>query len=88
MDGVELYRTVYGEERAVQLWEDAFEHYRQEIAYYAQFRGDKAIGVRGPMQNDLQIIGLLSDMARITLGNDTLCAKAENLLTQYGARYE
>ena len=87
VDVVDLYRNVYGDERATQLWNDAFEHYRQEIAYLKRFNGDKATGVRSLLQADLQILGLLSDMARLSLGNEELAAQPEALLKQFGPYY-
>ena len=88
MDGIELYRKVYGDEAATELWQAAFEHYRQEVAYLQRFKGDKMAGVRSQLQGDLQIVGLLSDMAHISLGNDELAQQAENLLGQFGPMYQ
>ena len=87
VDGVGLFRDVYGEERAVQLWKDAFEHYRQEVAYLQRFSGDKMQGVRNTLHADLQIVGVLSDIARLTLNNTELAQQAENLLNQFGPYY-
>ncbi len=87
VDGVGLFRDVYGEERAIQLWKDAFEHYRQEVAYLQRFSGDKMQGVRNTLHADLQIVGVLSDIARLTLNNTELAQQAENLLNQFGPYY-
>ena len=87
VDGVDLYQKVYGEEAATQLWKDAFEYYRQEVTYLQRFSGDKMQGVRSMLQGDLQIVGLLSDMARLTLKNDDLAQEAEALLNQFGPYY-
>ncbi len=63
IDGVELYRNVFGKERAAQLWDAAFKRYIQEVSYLSRFQGDKAQGVRAMLRNDLQILGLLNDQA-------------------------
>jgi hypothetical protein len=87
VDVVDLFRKVYGDESALQLWKEAFKYYDEEVHYLLRFRGEKAQGVRGLLQNDAQILGLLSDMARITLGNEQLSEQAEQLLRQIGPYY-
>ena len=83
VDVVDLYKKVYGEEQALQLWNDVFRYYSDEIAYLRRFTGNKAQGVRGTLQSDMQIISLLGEMAQLTLRNDELAAQAEALLGQY-----
>ena len=83
VDVVDLYKQVYGEEKAVQLWNDVFRYYSEEIDYLRRFNGEKAQGVRSTLQNDMQIMALLGEMAQITLRNDELVAKAEAMLGQY-----
>ena len=60
---MQLYRNVFGKERAAQLWDAAFKRYSQEVSYLSRFQGDKAQGVRAMLRNDLQILGLLNDQA-------------------------
>ena len=83
VDVVGLYRNIYGEPQARELWQKAFDHYASELAYLSRFRGDKAAGVRGDIQNDLQIVSLLADQARHSLGADDLTAQATTLLESY-----
>ena len=83
VDVVDLYKKVYGVERATQLWNDVFDYYSAEINYLRRFNGDKAQGVRGTLQNDMQILALLGEMAQLTLQNDELAAKVESILGQY-----
>ena len=88
VDGIELYRKVYGEEAATRLWQQAFDHYSQEVGYLQRFRGDMARGVRSQLAADLQIVGLLKDMAHLSLENDDLAQQADALLRQAGPYYE
>ena len=83
VDVVDLYKQVYGEEQAIQLWNDVFRYYSEEINYLRRFSGEKAQGVRGMLQNDMQIMALLGEMAQMTLHNDELAAQAEAMLGQY-----
>ena len=88
VDVVALYRRLLGDEKATELWNEVFEYYRQEALYLQQFKGEKAAGVRSQLQgNDLQIIGLLGEMAEISLQNKELAAKANDLLQQFGPYY-
>ena len=85
VDVVELYRNLYGEERATELWKETFEQYRQMALYLQQFRGTKAAGVRSYLQGHvLQVIGVLSEIARNTLHNNELAVQAEDLMRQFG----
>ncbi|MCR4659766.1 MAG: DUF2723 domain-containing protein [Bacteroidales bacterium] len=86
LDVIRLYRELYGVERAREIWQQAYEYYCQDAAYYSQFRGTKAAGVRGEYQTSLQLLGLLSDMARRSLGDNELAAQVDSLLTTYGVR--
>ncbi len=83
VDVVGLYKQVYGDERATELWQKAFDYYDAELAYLTRFRGEKAQGVRGEIQNDLQIVSILNNQAQNTLGNQQLSAKAIELLESY-----
>ena len=87
VDVIDLYKQVYGPEEALQLWQAAYKHYQQEVSYLLRFSGDKMQGVRGLLQNDAQIVGLLGDMARRTLQQDDLAAQAEQLLMQISPYY-
>ena len=70
----------YGKERAAMLWDDIFEYYRQEIIYLAQFKGEKARGVRRQLTEDVQIVRQLMAYA-----NDA--SPSRNILSD-AARYD
>ena len=89
LNTIEMYKTLYGDEKATELWNDVYEYYRQEVLYLKQFKGSKAGGVRSRLQgNDLQIIGLLSEIASTVLNNRELADKAHDLLNQFGPYYD
>ena len=83
VDVVDLYKKVYGVEKAQELWDAAFKYYNEELSYLSTFRGDKVAGVRGEIQNDVQIMSLLSDVARRTLGDEGRAAEADGVLGRY-----
>ena len=87
VDVVELYKNIYGEAKARELWEDAYKYYNAEIDYLARFRGDKSAGVRGQLQSDLQIMSLLSDVAKRTLDDASMVQKAEDILGRFNNMY-
>ena len=80
VDVVDLYKKVYGEEKAVALWDSAFEYYSSEVGYLSRFRADKAAGVRGSLQGDLQILSLLADVADRTLADEARMKKVDAIL--------
>ena len=87
VDVVELYKNIYGEAEARELWQSAYKYYSAEIDYLARFRGDKAAGVRGQLQGDLQIVSLLSDVAKRTLQDESLVQQAEEILGRFNNMY-
>ncbi len=87
VDVVDLYKKVYGIEKAQELWDAAFKYYDDEVGYLSTFRGDKAAGVRGDLQNGLQILSLLADVARRTLGDDARAAQVDDILGRFNNMY-
>jgi hypothetical protein len=83
VDVVGLYKELYGDDKAAELWSEAFKFYESELAYLSRFRGEKAQGVRSEIQNDLQIVSLLSEQANRTLENQELAGQATALLESY-----
>ncbi len=83
VDVVNLYKEIYGIEKARTLWENAFKYYDQEISYLSQFKGEKAAGVRSALQSDLQFMSLLSDMADQDLNDDSLSARCKTILSAF-----
>ena len=87
VDVVELYKNIYGEDAAKQLWQDGYDHYSQEINYLARFKGKYSKGVRRTLESDLEIMTLLEDMAERTLGNEELTQKAASILDRFAIPY-
>ena len=83
VDIVELYKNVYGMDKARELWNDAFKYYDAELNYLARFRGDKVAGVRGQIQDDLQVMKILNDIARYTLEDASLVNQTNDILTRF-----
>ncbi|MBR4506020.1 MAG: DUF2723 domain-containing protein, partial [Bacteroidales bacterium] len=83
VDVVNLYKNIYGIEKATELWQAAFDYYNSEIAYLSGFKGEKAAGVRGELQNDLQIMSLLGEQAARTLQNADLAKQTESILSRF-----
>ena len=87
VDVVDLYNKVYGMDKAVELWDAAYKYYSEEINYLARFKGEKASGVRGELQSDLQIMTLLNDVAQHTLKNDEKVKQTEAVLSAFNPTY-
>ncbi len=87
IDVVDLYKNVYGVEKAKELWDAAFKYYNEEVDYLASFRGEKAAGVRSNLQNDLQILSLLSDVAKRTLDDNGRASQVEDLIGRFNNMY-
>ena len=87
VDVVELYKNIYGEAKARELWNAAFDFYSSEISYLARFRGDKAAGVRSELQGDVQILSLLGDVATRTLQDNLLAQQVKEIIAPYNSMY-
>lgn len=87
IDVIKLYMDIYGKERALALWDDAFTYYNQELTYFRQYRGNKASGVRYEVESDLQIIALLGGQARDILQDETRTQQAVDILTSYNRTF-
>ena len=83
VDVVELFNKVYGQDKARELWEACFKYYDEEIAYLSQFKGEKAAGVRGILQGDLQYMTLLADQASHVLNSPELAKQCNDILGRF-----
>ena len=89
VDVVDLYKRIYGQERAKEQWNKAFEHYSEQLAYLSRFTGEKAQGVRGELQYNLRIMRLLQDIAKNTLGDEEAVAQTGAVMAPFrGLMYE
>ena len=84
---VELYKRVYGVEKATEVWNDIFKYYSQDLAYVAQYANSKnrkySTGVTAQLREDCQILYTLSDIARKDLNNQELADMAASLMEPY-----
>ena len=83
VDVIDLYKNLYGEEEAIELWKSVFKYYDEEIRYLASFPKKKAVSVRGKLQDDLQIMALLGERAEHTLQNNDLAQLADEVLSGF-----
>ena len=81
---IPLFKSVYGPEKATELWNDIFDYYAQDLAYYAQFTGSKADGVKAVREEAISIIYTLGHEARFNMNNAALQEKSMKLLSLYG----
>lgn len=88
VDVIGIFKTVYGEEAAKDMWKKVFEFYRDEINYLSRFSGEKAVGVRGRISSDVEIVGVLFNMARMTLADNDLAQMAANILSTYDPNFK
>lgn len=73
-----------GSHLAEELWNDVFDYYAQTLTYLQQFPSDKRSGVDGDLQEAMQIIYHLSDLAKQEVKNDQLSNKALDFLKSHG----
>ncbi len=84
---VEIYQAVYGKEKAVEMWNDIFTHYDQEVKYLVQYASSKKKelfrGVTNRFVEDIQILHALSMQAKDVLHDEALFAQATNAYKPY-----
>ncbi len=85
IDVVAMYKDLYGQERAKQQWQKAFDYFSQMVSYLSRFQGDKAQGARSELQYNLRILVLLRDIAKDTLADSAALQEAEAALAPFRA---
>jgi hypothetical protein len=85
IDVVAMYKELYGQERAKQQWQKAFDYYSQMVSYLGRFQGEKAQGARSELQYNLRILVLLRDLAKDTLADSAALQDAEAALAPFRA---
>lgn len=85
IDVVAMYKDLYGQERAKQQWQKAFDYYSQMVSYLGRFQGEKAQGARSELQYNLRILVLLRDIAKDTLADSAALQEAEAALAPFRA---
>ena len=83
IDVVSLYKKLFGEKKAREQWDKAFNHYSQQIVYLSRFQGEKARGVRGELQYNLRIMALLHDIAAGTLQDEQAVKQTEAVMAPF-----
>ena len=80
-----MYKDLYGQERAKQQWQKAFDYYSQMVGYLSRFQGEKAQGARSELQYNLRIVSLLRDIAEGTLGDQEAVKQTESVMMPFRA---
>ena len=70
--------------KAEELWNDVYTYYAQTYDYLKQFVGDRRDGVAGDLEESIQVIYHLGELADRTLRNPELADKAMNYLKSHG----
>ena len=84
MTQIALYQAAYGHEKAVELWNDIFDYYQQEILYLMQFSGEKASGVRARLNEALAVMNALGNDPHYNMGDDQLRQRVGEFFQNYG----
>ena len=83
---IDIYKNVYGIERAKQQWQKVFNHFKKEIGYLIRFDDEKLPGVAQNLYEDCQNIRRLYAVAQETLEDQALMAEARKVLEQVNGR--
>ena len=79
---IQLYTSMNDTAKAAQYFDDILNFYEQELAYYSQFKGEKARGVYSLMQEAAQAVYILQNNATQYLDEER-ANKARSVLEQY-----
>jgi tetratricopeptide (TPR) repeat protein len=80
---LQLYADVQDTEKANMYFDEILKYYEQELAYFSQFKGKKARGVQGSIQDAAQAVYILYTNAERTLKDSERAAKAKAVLDTY-----
>jgi len=81
---IDTYRKVCGTEKALQMWNDIFTYYTQEVNYLTQFKGEKAQGVRGRLDEAISILHAMGYDEHYNLGGGETTQRVSDFLGHQG----
>ncbi|KWW30949.1 MAG: formate-dependent nitrite reductase, membrane component [bacterium P3] len=84
LSSIDTYFRAFGRDRAMQMWDDIYDHYTEEVVYLLQFRGDKAQGVRGRLDEALGILNAMGVDPHYNLGGGETTAKVGQFFNKWG----
>jgi hypothetical protein len=85
---IDLYNSVYGKEKATQVWDSIFKYYSQNMTYYTQYIGtSKAAGVNELLQETAQLLYGLNQMAEGVLQDKDRANQCLELLQRQGYQF-
>lgn len=80
---MQLYVDVQDTAKANQYFDEILNFYEQELAYFSQFKGNKAKGVYGSIQDAAQVVYILYNNAERTLKDSERATNAKRVLDTY-----
>ena len=80
---MQLYVDVQDTAKANQYFDEMLNFYEQELAYFSQFKGNKAKGVYGSIQDAAQVVYILYNNAERTLKDSERATNAKRVLDTY-----
>lgn len=84
---VPLYKSLYGKQKAEEIWNDIYVYYSQEVKYLSQYyrsgRGEYVQGVQNRFTEAVQMLYTLGMYAKDELGDNALAAKAQSAMAGY-----
>ena len=81
---ISIKDQIQGREAALEIWNDIYEYYRQELVYYSQFTGKKASGVLAAKEECVNILAAIGNNPAYNLGGGQQQEKVNTLLASYG----
>ncbi len=85
---IDLYNSVYGKEKATQVWDSIFKYYSQNMTYYTQYTGtSKAAGVNELLQETAQLLYGLNQMAEGVLQDKDRANQCLEMLQRQGYQF-
>jgi hypothetical protein len=83
---IDLYKRLYGVDRAKQQWKKVFEHFSKEITYLLRFDDSKLSGIAQNLYDDCQHMRRLYAVAHDVLDSEELMGEARGMLEKVNER--
>ena len=80
---IDVYNKIGDHDKAIEYFDDIYEYYMQDFKYYTQFKGKKASGVRGELEGSVQMLYVLSDIARKDFHDEETADKILKVIRPY-----
>ncbi|MBP5758732.1 MAG: hypothetical protein J6W45_04960, partial [Bacteroidales bacterium] len=88
---IDVYSQLGDTAMSKEYLNDITKYYEQELKYFAQFKGEKAKGVRRSLEESVQILVALEELARTRVNDpqkaDEIAAMYKPYLSMFGYGY-